>query len=105
MKFLSVAEIAKKWNVFCNHFFVNGGYKMLLLGMQNTGIITVAGFAIGSLIGNISLSIMNIPACFGGKICEFLIGFSEKLSEIKLLSFFVCIGHITKLYVQNAENP
>ena len=45
--------------------------------------------AIGSLIGNISLSILNIPAYFGGKICEFLIGFSEKLSEIKLLSFHV----------------
>ena len=43
--------------------------------------------AIGSIIGNFSLSIINIPAFFGGKICEFLIGFSEKLSEFKLFSF------------------
>ncbi len=43
--------------------------------------------AIGSAIGNISLSIINIFAYFGGKICQFMIGFSERLSEIKIFSF------------------
>ena len=54
-------NFAKKWDVFCNHFFVNGGYKTLLLGMQNTGIITVAGFAIGALIGIVIAIVKIIP--------------------------------------------
>ncbi len=43
--------------------------------------------AIGAMIGCISTSIINVPAYFGGKICEFLIELSEKFSRIKFLFF------------------
>ncbi len=43
--------------------------------------------AFGSLIGCISTSIINVPGYFGGKLCEFLTVFSEKLSEIRFTSF------------------
>lgn len=54
-------NFAKKWEVFCYHFFENGGYKELLNGMKNTGIITVVGFIIGSLIGTVIAMIKIIP--------------------------------------------
>ena len=43
----------KKWNIFYNYFFTNGGYKKLLTGMQNTALIAVLGLVIGSLIGTV----------------------------------------------------
>ena len=51
----------KKWNIFYDYFFTNGGYKKLLLGMQNTALIAVLGLLIGSLIGTLIAIIKVIP--------------------------------------------
>ena len=52
----------KKWNIFYDYFFTNGGYKKLLLGMQNTALIAVLGLLIGSLIGTLIAIIKVIPS-------------------------------------------
>lgn len=41
----------KKIDIFYNYFIVNGGYKKLIEGMQNTGLIAVLGLIIGIIIG------------------------------------------------------
>lgn len=43
----------KKIGIFYNYFVVNGGYKKLLEGMVNTGLIAVLGLVIGIVIGTI----------------------------------------------------
>lgn len=45
--------------------------------------------AMGALIGNITSSVINIPAYFGGLILKFLVWFSDVFAEFKLLSFSV----------------
>ena len=52
----------KKWNIFYNYFFTNGGYKKLLTGMQNTALIAVLGLVIGSVIGTVIAVIKVIPS-------------------------------------------
>ena len=51
----------KKINIFYNYFIVNSGYKRLLLGMKNTGIIAVLGLLIGTVIGTLIAIIKVIP--------------------------------------------
>ena len=41
----------KKIDIFYNYFVVNGGYKKLLEGFVNTGLIAVLGLVIGIVIG------------------------------------------------------
>ena len=41
----------KKIGIFYNYFIVNGGYKKLLEGFVNTGLIAVLGLIIGIVIG------------------------------------------------------
>ena len=41
----------KKIEIFYNYFIVNGGYKKLLEGFVNTGLIAVLGLVIGIVIG------------------------------------------------------
>lgn len=41
----------KKIDIFYNYFIVNGGYKKLLEGFVNTGLIAVLGLVIGIVIG------------------------------------------------------
>ena len=41
----------KKIEIFYNYFVVNGGYKKLLEGFVNTGLIAVLGLVIGIVIG------------------------------------------------------
>jgi polar amino acid transport system permease protein len=55
-------NFAKKWNIFYDYFFTNGGYKKLLTGMQNTALIAVLGLVIGSLIGTVIAVIKVIPS-------------------------------------------
>lgn len=43
--------------------------------------------AVGAIIGRISASIFNVAACFGGKLCGFLIWFADAVADIKWLSF------------------
>ena len=52
----------KKINIFYNYFIVNGGYKRLLTGMQNTGIIAVLGLIIGIVIGTVIAIIKVMPS-------------------------------------------
>lgn len=59
-----------------------------LIAVPISGICMIL-CAIGSFVGNISLSIINVFGYFGGKFCEFLIWFSDKLSEIKLTAFHI----------------
>ena len=61
---LSVAErfnFGKKWGFFYSYFVTNQGYKILLNGMKNTGIIATFGFLIGSLIGTLIAVVRVIP--------------------------------------------
>ena len=61
---LSVAErfnFGKKWGFFYSYFVTNQGYKILLNGMKNTGIIAFFGFLIGSLIGTLIAVVRVIP--------------------------------------------
>lgn len=61
---INIAErfkFAKKWAIFSNYFFANNGYKKVLTGMQNTGIIAVGGLLIGTVIGTLIAIIKVIP--------------------------------------------
>ena len=44
-------RFGKKIEIFYNYFIVNGGYKKLLEGFVNTGLIAVLGLVIGIVIG------------------------------------------------------
>ncbi len=60
--------------------------------ISNIIVVPVSGLcmvlcAIGAIIGCFSTTIINVPAYFGGRICEFLIWISEKSSQIRFLSF------------------
>lgn len=61
---LMIAErfnFSKKWGFFYNYFVTNSGYKLLLRGMKNTGIIAALGFLIGSVIGTLIAVVRVIP--------------------------------------------
>lgn len=51
----------KKWNIFYKYFVKDEGYKVLLTGMKNTGIIALCGLLIGILIGTFIAVIKVIP--------------------------------------------
>ncbi len=50
-----------RWELFAEYFFTNNGYKKLLEGMKNTGLIAVLGLAIGSVIGTLIAIVKVIP--------------------------------------------
>ena len=54
-------KFEKKWAVFYRFFIENNGYKKLLTGMKNTGIIAVSGLAIGIFIGTVIAMVKVIP--------------------------------------------
>ena len=54
-------NFAKRWTFFEEYFITNGGYKTLLRGMKNTGIIAVLGLLIGIVIGTLIAVIRVIP--------------------------------------------
>ena len=73
-------NFAKKWDKFYNHFFTNEGYKRLLTGMQNTGLIAVIGFFIGLTIGTLIATIKEIPPYhklvrYAQKVCNVYVAF------------------------------
>ena len=54
-------NFAKKWKIFSNYFFTNNGYKKVLTGIQNTGIIAIGGLLIGTVIGTLIAIVKVIP--------------------------------------------
>lgn len=54
-------NFAKKWNLFERYFFENNGYKKLIDGLKNTGLIAVFGLLIGIAIGTFIAVIRVIP--------------------------------------------
>ena len=54
-------NFAKKWTFFYDYFITNNGYKKLLTGLQNTGIIAVLGLIIGIVIGTLIAVVRVIP--------------------------------------------
>ncbi len=80
---LTIADrfnFAKKWGFFYNYFVVNQGYKLLLNGMKNTGLITLFGFLIGSLIGTLIAVVRVIPPYkkitrYAQKVCSVYVAF------------------------------
>lgn len=63
----------KKIDIFYNYFIVNGGYKKLLEGFVNTGLIAVLGLVIGIVIGTFIAIIKvmrptNRPVVYAQKI-------------------------------------
>ena len=46
-------RFGKKFTIFYNYFIENGGYKKLLEGLKNTGLISVLGLVIGIVIGTV----------------------------------------------------
>lgn len=80
---LTIADrfnFGKKWEFFYNYFITNSGYKILLNGMKNTGLITLFGFIIGSLIGTLIAVVRVIPPYkkitrYGQKVCSVYVAF------------------------------
>ena len=73
-------NFAKKWEFFYRYFITNNGYKRLIEGMKNTGIIAVAGLGFGSLIGTLIAVIKVIPpysrlARYAQKACSVYVAF------------------------------
>ncbi len=54
-------NFGKKWNFFATYFFEHDGYKDLLKGMKNTGIIALLGMLIGLVIGTLIAVVRVIP--------------------------------------------
>ena len=70
----------KKWGFFYNYFVTNKGYKILLNGVKNTGLITLFGFLIGSLIGTVIAVVRVIPPYkkltrYAQKVCSIYVAF------------------------------
>ena len=70
----------KKWNIFYKYFVKDEGYKVLLTGMKNTGIIAVCGLFIGILIGTFIAVIKVIPPYkritrYAQKVCTVYVAF------------------------------
>lgn len=80
---LAIADrfnFAKKWGFFYNYFVTNSGYKALLRGMKNTGIIAAFGFLIGSVIGTLIAIVRVIPPYkkltrYAQKVCSVYVAF------------------------------
>lgn len=73
-------NFAKKWDQFYKHFITNKGYKRVLSGMKNTGIIAVSGLGIGIVIGTLIATVRVIPPYkkltrYGQKICSVYVAF------------------------------
>ena len=51
---------------FWREFYTNGGYNMVLQGLQNTLIIAVLGLLIGSVIGTLIAAVRVMPKCGKG---------------------------------------
>ena len=73
-------NFAKKWDMFSKYFFENGGYKKLVTGLQNTGIIAVLGLVIGIIIGTLIAVVRVIPPYkritrYGQKACSVYVAF------------------------------
>ncbi len=73
-------NFAKKWDMFSKYFFDNGGYKKLITGMQNTGIIAVLGLIIGIVIGTLIAVVRVIPPYkrltrYAQKVCSIYVAF------------------------------
>ena len=69
-----------KWEIFCEHFFENNGYKKVLTGMQNTALIAVFGLLIGIVIGTLIATVKVMPKYkrlprILDKICSVYVGF------------------------------
>jgi polar amino acid transport system permease protein len=73
-------NFAKKWNMFCVYFFENGGYKKLVKGLGNTGIIAALGMVIGIIIGTLIAVVRVIPPYkrptrYAQKVCGLYVAF------------------------------
>lgn len=73
-------NFAKKWTVFSRYFFANEGYRILFVGMKNTGIIAVFGLLIGIVIGTLIAVVKVIPPYkkvvqYAQKVCMIYVAF------------------------------
>ena len=73
-------NFGKKWNIFYNYFITNSGYKKLLTGLQNTGLIALFGFLIGLVIGTLIAMVRVIPPYkkvvrYAQKVCTVYVAF------------------------------
>lgn len=62
---VSIAQrfnFSKKFAIFKKYFIDNNGYKKVLEGIKNTGIIAVGGLLIGTLIGTVIAIVKVIPS-------------------------------------------
>ena len=73
-------RFGKKFTIFYNYFIENGGYKKLLEGLKNTGLISVLGLVIGIVIGTLIAVVRvmpkykTLPKVLDG-ICTVYVGF------------------------------
>lgn len=73
-------NFAKKWDIFYDYFVTNRGYSDLLIGMQNTAMISVLGLLIGIVIGTLIAVIKVIPPYkkitrYAQKVCNVYVAF------------------------------
>ena len=73
-------NFAKKWGFFEQYFITDSGYKDLLKGMKNTGIIALLGMLIGLVIGTLIAVIRVIPPYqklvrYAQKVCAVYVAF------------------------------
>jgi len=70
----------KKWGIFYNNFVTNGGYKRVITGLKNTGLIACIGLVIGIAIGTIIAIVKVIPSYsritrYAQKVCDLYVSF------------------------------
>ena len=86
------------WDKFVKAFVDNGGYKNVLLGLENTAYIALFGFLIGLLIGTIIATVKvagnnNKIAKGFSKVGDVYVGFSAApLSLFSCCSFIMCFS-------------
>jgi len=73
-------NFVKKWGFFEEYFFKNGGYRDLIKGIKNTGIIALVGMLIGLVIGTLIAVIRVIPPYkkpvrYAQKVCSVYVAF------------------------------
>lgn len=58
---MTFEDFIRKVNIFLDVFISRGGYKQVLIGLQNTAIIAVLGLLIGILIGTLLATVKVLP--------------------------------------------
>ena len=88
-------NFANKWAQFYKHFITNKGYKRVLSGMKNTGLIAVSGLGIGIVIGTLIAAVMLLCLSFADL---------AQLRNIRAVSAIDDPAALEQIYMAQPEN-